>query len=390
MSPEVRGKIDTFLQDERLQEKFEKILLGLDLSDIIWPENHPKAFGKSFVVTKNGRSVVYPLANDELKIHFLEYRVHALIRNEGGRGFHPSIAYYHLTLYEEALLRREARRGHAVTVAPSRISFIRGVEIQADGADLRGIAQRVLNLRKKLSVPSAVKKALGDKELLRTVLIDANGMYEGWLQAKHQIENAEVELEMYRNPDYIHSEHRRAIDQALEEKESLKERLHRESSRADLLEKEVSRLAEQIISREEFVGHKPNEELENLRREHNLLSQKYDGLVTRNIELSNRLERASSAKSLESILDLIRDRINASLRAGVAGHREGDEALLRGLKEEIIQMQRARIYMGRVLFDIGLLYLRLGQKERAVAELKAARELGIEDPETNRIINTPR
>jgi hypothetical protein len=33
------------------------------------------------------------------------------------------------------------------------------------------------------------------------------------------------------------------------------------------------------------------------------------------------------------------------------------------------------------------LYLRLGKKENALIELRAARELGVEDPEVNRIIN---
>jgi hypothetical protein len=57
------------------------------------------------------------------------------------------------------------------------------------------------------------------------------------------------------------------------------------------------------------------------------------------------------------------------------------------IKQEIEELQRARIYLGKALYDLGLLYLRLGKKENALVELKAARELGVEDPEVNRIIN---
>ena len=45
------------------------------------------------------------------------------------------------------------------------------------------------------------------------------------------------------------------------------------------------------------------------------------------------------------------------------------------------------MYLGKALYDLGILYLRTGEKENAVEELRAAKELGIEDPETNKIIN---
>ena len=56
------------------------------------------------------------------------------------------------------------------------------------------------------------------------------------------------------------------------------------------------------------------------------------------------------------------------------------------IRREIEQLQRARIYLGKAVFDLGMLYLRLGRKEDAIAELRAARELGVNDPEANRLI----
>ena len=83
----------------------------------------------------------------------------------------------------------------------------------------------------------------------------------------------------------------------------------------------------------------------------------------------------------------VRDKINAALRAGV---NQADDILLKNLRGEIDQLMRARVYLGRALYDIGLLYLRLGQKHKAITEFRAARELGIEDPETNQMLNHER
>ena len=86
------------------------------------------------------------------------------------------------------------------------------------------------------------------------------------------------------------------------------------------------------------------------------------------------------------MLDNIRDRVNGIIRSGVLK----EEILLSRIGSEVEQLQRARIYLGRALFDMGMLYLRMGKKEAAFQELRAARELGVEDPEADRFLQSVR
>lgn len=53
--------------------------------------------------------------------------------------------------------------------------------------------------------------------------------------------------------------------------------------------------------------------------------------------------------------------------------------LIARLKKEIDQLQRARVYLGRALYDVGILYARINKRDEALTELRAARELGVED-----------
>jgi len=157
--------------------------------------------------------------------------------------------------------------------------------------------------------------------------------------------------------------------------------LLQERSKNELLEKEVQRLTELIIENPTITVQQ--EELESLKKEYRLLSEKYDLLVSKNIELRNLLEQQNHVKTLQDALNKVRDRINKILKTGGLN----EEVMIIKIKQEIEELQRARIYLGKALYDLGLLYLRLGKKENALIELRAARELGVEDPEVNRIIN---
>ncbi|HMW61444.1 MAG TPA: hypothetical protein PKA91_17440, partial [Leptospiraceae bacterium] len=78
-----------------------------------------------------------------------------------------------------------------------------------------------------------------------------------------------------------------------------------------------------------------------------------------------------------------RDKINSALRAGI---HEAPDAILKSLSDEISQLKRARLYLGRALYDIGILYHRKGDRERAKEELRAARELGVRDADVENIL----
>jgi len=105
-----------------------------------------------------------------------------------------------------------------------------------------------------------------------------------------------------------------------------------------------------------------------------LLEKRFEQLTAYCKELEQR--------DLRSMLAQVRSRINQALRSG-----QNEALLLRTLKTELADLQQARMHLGHALHNIGLLYLRSGQKERARRELRAARELGVEDPLTNRFLD---
>jgi hypothetical protein len=193
--------------------------------------------------------------------------------------------------------------------------------------------------------------------------------------------NLEIELEHYKNPDFVHPSYKQDIEQYKQQIQQLQKELLQERSKNELLEKEVQRLTELIIENPTITVQQ--EELESLKKEYRLLSEKYDLLVSKNIELRNLLEQQNHVKTLQDALNKVRDRINKILKTGGLN----EEVMIIKIKQEIEELQRARIYLGKALYDLGLLYLRLGKKENALIELRAARELGVEDPEVNRIIN---
>ena len=249
------------------------------------------------------------------------------------------------------------------------------------------ILDRLKKIKRKLSVSAALKKAKNEESLLSAVFAEERKLTEKFGDLTKKVEAAQIQLSYFKNPDFMHRHHQKKMEQLEMDIEEYASLIRHESSRADLLEREVERLTEQIIAIPFGGGRDEREELDSIRKEYSILSQKYDMLVSKNIDLSNRLERESSTKSLESLLDSVRNKINAILRSGVSGTKEGDTTILHGLKSEVAQLKRSRLYLGKALYDLGILYLRTGEKENAVEELRAAKELGIEDPETNKIIN---
>ena len=405
MPRKVREKLDVFLRDVELQTRFAEILEKVSLEDVIWPDRNPKAFGREFRASYRTFACPYPLWEHEHRIRYIELKIESLSRHSEEEGIHPSLAFFYLYLYRQnfepepgATARKtaakkvtkkaakktgkKASRKVAKKVAPKLSAAALAREREEELRDR--LYKRIDKLKSKLAVPLKFKRAKSAEELRELLLEELQGITDNYRRQSETVRTLTAEVEGYRNPDYMHPEIRQTMEEIVSENTELKLRLNRETRRADSLEQEVSRLAEQIISRPRVSDEVYSEETDELQREYTILSEKYDGLVNQNIELSNRLEKLKKAKALESILDLIRDKINGVLRAGVT---QNDDVLLKSIQEEVSQIKRARLYLGRALYDVGMLYLRLGQKSEALTEFRAARELGIEDAETNKLLN---
>ncbi|MBI3394223.1 MAG: hypothetical protein HY042_00130 [Spirochaetia bacterium] len=386
MTETIRKKIALFRATPGLRVKFSRAAKQAEPCDILWPEKRPAAFPKEFHVTIDRVATVYPLLDAAFKLDCIEMRVEGARRSEAPP-LNPLSAYYDLSLFQQTLAAPHNVKPKSDT-KKKKGSAKKGKAAVSDRPPTPW--ERIEKLKDSLDVPPAVRKAEHPEDIARAVITLASktGMEHSGL--KHVVSKLEAEIQSLRRPDYLPAA-QKEIFAALTKRNQELQRLHdkaaaenaKEKIRNDFLETEVNRLAERLITsppRDPIA-----QELETIRQEYSILSQKYDLLVTHNIALSNRLQQINTAKTLEDILDLVRDKINSVIRAGV---QERNDVLLRTLRGEISQLVRARTYLGRALYDLGRLYLRTGEEHRAIVELRAARELGVEDPETNRIINS--
>ena len=403
----LEAKIVQFREDASACERFREALRAASIPDIVDPALRPAVFGPEFVEKVAGRPVAYPLLHDEHRVGFLSDKIAMAARGETDTPVHPASAYLHISIYQEqfrkaheaVLRRKDSKRavgsGRRVASGSGKKKAAAARRKKPEPAPRLTAAQKrdlaadalfldLEKLKKRLHVPLSFSRARDLGHLRDLVLDEFDHLASDYVRKDAEVAALRAEVLVYRNPDYMHADLRRTMDESVAENIRQKLALNREALRAETLEQEVQKLAEQILS---APGRVPSttEEIELLRRDHNVLSDKYDTLVSKNIELINRLERAQNTVSLEVILDTLREKINGALRAGV---QSTDDVLLRRIQEELIQLVRARSYLGRALYDMGLLYLRLGRRPDAVRELRAARELGVEDPETNRLLNS--
>ncbi len=369
---------------------------------------------------RSRRKKTKPPTPDELKarLEAVRDRIEACIQNDAGPYEHPLSICYHLARFQARFLQEDmpssavekaarlvieqkkekAARGPAKTSKKKAKKSAKGARSEDDWLidsetalqkehenrqrEIRAMNRMVQSFKTKLNIPQKLRSA-PPEQLQLEMARQLNDLSARLVVEERDRSMLLLELERYRNPDFLHPEHRALIERQQKELEDLTKEYRRERKRGDLLESEVHRLTEQIIEGPSpSVRNEQLHELESLRRDYQLLSQKYDMLVSKNIELSNRLESHSHVKHLEQALDKIRDRVNAVIRS------EGltSEMLVVRIRREVEQLQRARTYLGKALFDLGMLYLRLGRKEDALTELRAARELGIDDPEANRLL----
>ncbi len=409
MPVSILQKLDSFHSSPELQAEFEEVARQVWLPDLLWPERNPKAFPATFraretaptarkaaskkksaskskaqsraVRKATGPEVVYPLPDVSRRLDYVALNLDHLARTMRS---HPAVAYLYLFLFQEEHQDPGGARGGASKKKAQKKKTSAAARRKEEERKL--IYNKVQRLKRKLVVSPAVKRARTRHDLSVAVLAEFDSQTEAYYSGQRQIEALDIELEMHRKTLGLHSEDRKRIDELVAENANLNVRLSRERERSGGLEQELSRLAEQVLHGGPFTSESQvAEEYQQLRHDHGVLSQKYDALISKNIELSNRLERAGKARALEEVLNTLRDKINGVLRSGLM---KNDAALLATIQGEIGQLQRARIYLGRALYDVGMLYLRAGDRKRALAELRAARELGVESADTNRLLGT--
>lgn len=374
MQAAVRKKIDLFRESPDLQSRFEAGLDQVSLEALLWPEKHPGAFGREWKAGAGKNAPPYPLLDPDFQLKCVGAKIEGMIDAAGAGAeararhayMHPALAFYYLSRFQESFKPGKGRKD--TRAAKEKKSYY----------------NKVQKFKRRLAVPARLARAKDPAEMLDRLLeiFDETGRER--LGDLEQLASMEAEVANYRNPEYLHPEQKQRLENLIVANAELEMALGRERGRNESLEREVDRLAEQIISTPVVPEEVYDQETETLRREYAILSNKCDALVSKNIELSNQVQKFNSVKTLGQILDIIRDKINGVLRAGV---HEKDDVLLTRIQNEIEQLQRARVYLGRALFDVGLLYLRVGEKDRARTEFRAARELGVEDPEIDQIIN---
>jgi hypothetical protein len=377
------------VKNEVLKEEFTHFVQQLSTKEILWPEEYLDSYDKKFVYQEKQRKLI-PFLNSNLeKLQYLELKIQQWIQNQTGRYEHPYITYYYLQKFLEEITKKDFDQSvnkatqevlKAIKSKSKKTKHNLKENLESKENDLKKSIDLINKVKKKLQVPKKWHQYNAEKIYQELLHHFEELSIENYHTVREKI-NLEIELEHYKNPDFVHPSYKQDIEQYKQQIQQLQKELLQERSKNELLEKEVQRLTELIIENPTITVQQ--EELESLKKEYRLLSEKYDLLVSKNIELRNLLEQQNHVKTLQDALNKVRDRINKILKTGGLN----EEVMIIKIKQEIEELQRARIYLGKALYDLGLLYLRLGKKENALIELRAARELGVEDPEVNRIIN---
>lgn len=358
-----------FLEDAARVKKFKDSIRGIEFNALVRPGSHSDAYKKEYLVKVAGRKFPLPFLDHDFHIGCIKEHVDRAVRGEVL--LHPVLAYAALFDFREQYSARPAKKA----AKGRRLKRKAGPK---DGLRKKRYAavQKIMN---KLHVPAYMKRARTDFDIKESSVRAFEDTYGEYIKLRMKVQNLENELLVYQNPDYVHAPIKHSLQHLQAQNSDLAMKLIKEQNRADLLESEIQRLTDHILAQ-------PAEgELENMKREYNVLSQKCDALVSRNIELSNRIKEMGRPRKLEEILDQIRDKINSAIRSGI---HEKPDAMIRAISDEIGQLQRARLYLGRALYDIGILYHRKGDTARAKEELRAARELGVRDADVENILKS--
>lgn len=371
--------------EEPKQESLEAALSGLDVDQILWPDRHSELYPSSLLMKRGRKRIPKGLVEPEDRLRYAGERVQHYAKSGVFRE-HPLLILYFLNEFEKPFKPKKRRSSDSAVKKAAREVLRKKKGAKKSPAELKRIEKekrnksiysKIQRIKGKLGLPVKVRK-LSQSGLIDQIIEAMRKLTEERLSMIGQIrdmgadpaESAGGTREIKQTTDIA-----ARISELEAENDDLKVQLTRENKRATLLEEEIQRLAEQIVSSPAQIITGTPEDYENLYQEYKILSQKYDALVSKNIVLSNRLDQAADADTLEQILDGIRERVNAALRSDFLK----ESMLIARLKKEIDQLQRARVYLGRALYDVGILYARINKRDEALTELRAARELGVED-----------
>lgn len=339
-----------FQADPTMRERFLASVASLSPEAILWPEQHIASFSPEFVSASGRSAVVFPLEDRLLRIQIAAEKMAAALQTGV---LDQSRCYWLWTRYLDELRgslprksapRKTSAQAKRKTNKPSAAQLKRQAVEQA--------IERAELMRAQLSVSEEVRTAPSRDLMVHALLAEASrnaSVFQGKEREAEQL-RAELAAERRRN-------------------EALDNRLR---SFVDRMERGVFEMESELA-----------QEHHALLGEFKVLAHRYDALVSDNVALANRLKRSEHTPALEQALDRVRDRINRVLRENVD---KGDMWLLQALRRETVQLERARTYLGKALYDMAILYLRLGDRRRALRELRAARELGVEGQETARLL----
>ncbi|MCS7206161.1 MAG: hypothetical protein NZ853_10735 [Leptospiraceae bacterium] len=378
---------DKIYYNHELKKEFHEFILNLSTKDLLWPEESIDKFPKKFILRRDN-TVYVPFCYSIFdRLQCVEYKLRNWLENQLGRYEHPYVTYYYLQKFWEELYTETFDK----SLSLATIETIKEIKLKnkskrvpkeekEDSHEKEIWLQQIQKLKRKLQVPKSWKN-YDSQKIFQEIFENFGELSWQYHKLEKEKINLEIELERYKEIQNIPMEYKKEIENYKNQSSQLQKELLQERSRNQILEKEIQRLTEMIIENPTIMNQQ--EELESLKKEYQLLMEKYDLLVSKNIELRNHIEQLNQVRSLHEILNRIRDRVNKIIRTGGLS----EEVMIIKIKNEIDELQRARLYLGKALYDIGLLYLRLGRKEEAFRELRAARELGVEDPEVNRFIN---
>ncbi|MBE7440679.1 MAG: hypothetical protein HS115_19705 [Spirochaetales bacterium] len=319
---------DSFRASEEARKHFLGLAAHLPLYVLRDPERAVPYFPEEYIVQKGKKSLVFPLEDVSFQ---LEAMAAWFERERIQPCTHPVLIYMELLALEKQLRRKRSEQKNEWL---ARLDHWKSH----------------LTVTDRFSGSSGLPQAMVALEEMQNYCQDMAGRLE-------RLQSLEAQTEHFRS------------DSADADRQELRE-----------LKRDVERLRE-LHRKEKELRTRIEKDLE---EKNQAEGRTYQGLAL----LEKRFEQLTDyckeleKRNLRAMLEEVRSRINAALRSG-----QNEALLLRTLKQELADLQQARLHLGHALHNMGLLYLRIGQKERARRELRAARELGVEDPLTNRFLD---
>ncbi len=361
----LKSKLSFFKNSTKEQKDFKKHVLQLPLMYILWPHFHAKHFHTRYCVSYAARHSVFPLGPIKDRLYYVKMKLEKLALFQYTET-HPTLIYFMLSCFQHQFCElfknyKPKRKVKSLSQELEQMKLSLGVSLRLRGAN------------GAYNVSIAFLQEFQDMARSYISSLKKNAVIENELVALRSVTDQKQnrDLEFKKLKDFNHK---------------LRLSLRQERKLSSRLEKELRRVTETILSSYNIDKNSSLfDEYQNLRQEYDLLARKNDALVSKNIELGNSVEKSSRdhVSLLEGVLDGIQSRINILLKNE---YTDDYGVLLSSIEKEIGVLIRSRTYLGRSLYNIGLLYFRMGEKNKAVTEFRAAKELGISDKKSENIM----